>query len=342
MRLSIVIPVYNAAIFLSLCLESLLNQDIDSKDYEILVIDDGSSDNSLSIANSFSDRYDHINVHSKLNGGVGSARNKGLALAKGAYIYFIDPDDYLAKDVLNTILKKAEDNKLDVLTFRSLPTKDSSLFHSNPNKIGLQLSPILNGEDYIANNNYQNEVWWYIIKRTFFLESKITFIEERWMEDAILTAKLFLKANAIANFPMSIHRHVIVEGSAMTSKEPSHYIRVINDNYNAALVFDTIINKLKSNPSSNKECLVRLNARQQSFVFFMMVRMLKSTIHLKDVKPILNHLYTIKAYPLNAFLDKDYNGFSYTILVKLFNSKTIYYSLFRIFNPLFRLIHFKK
>ena len=104
MRLSIIIPVYNADKFLSICLDSLLAQDISQRDYEVLIINDGSKDNSLSIANSYSDKHTFIKVHTKVNGGVGSARNFGLSVAKGAYVYFIDPDDYLSEDVLKTII----------------------------------------------------------------------------------------------------------------------------------------------------------------------------------------------------------------------------------------------
>ena len=289
MRLSIIIPVYNAAQFLSICLDSLLVQDINFTNYEILIINDGSTDNSLLIANSYRDKHTHIKVYTKENGGVGSARNKGLSLSKGTYVYFIDPDDYLAKDVLKTIIEQAEKNELDILTFISQSTTDSSLYHSAPDKAGLELSTILNGEDYIANHNYKNEVWWYVIKREFIEETKIKFIEDRWMEDAILTAKLLLKAHAMAHIPLDAHRHLIVEGSAMTNKEPSHYLRVIDDNRNAAMVFESLIEDLQKK-NVNSECIKRLRTRQQSFVFFLMVRMLKSAISFSKAKKVIEDL----------------------------------------------------
>lgn len=342
MKLSIVIPAYNCSNFISLCLDSLLSQGIEHEAYEVLVINDGSTDHTLTIANSYSKKYKQIKVYDKVNEGVGSARNMGLNLAKGAYVYFIDPDDYLAKDVLATILQQAEHNNLEILTFNSQPITDSSLLHASPNKLDLELSAILTGERYIAENNYNNEVWWYIIKRDFILQTKIKFIEDRWMEDAILTAQLFLKAKRIAHYPINAHRHLIVEGSAMTSKEPSHYLRVINDNYNAALVFNSIIKELINQPYANANCIARLKSRQQSFVFFMMVRMLKSTITLKAIQPKLNTLKAVNAYPLTAFLGKDYKGISYATLVLLFNNKRIYYLLFRVFNPLFKKLYFNK
>jgi glycosyltransferase involved in cell wall biosynthesis len=335
MRLSIIIPVYNAAIFLPKCLDSILVQNLDFDDYEILIINDGSTDNSLIVANSYSKKYDHIKVCTKVNGGVGSARNKGLTLAKGDYVYFIDPDDYLAESVLKRIIEQAENNNLDILTFATKRTTNSSLFNSATKQMELELSPILNGENYIANNNYHNEVWWYIIKRAYLKKSTISFIEGRWMEDAILTAKLFLKANTIAHLPIDAHRHLIIEGSAMTNREPSHYLKVIDDNRNAALVFESMIqNLLKSN--ANPKCIKRLRTRQQSFIFFLMVRMLKSTISFKQVKNTISEISYTNAYPLNAFPGNDYTGKRYALLTRLFNSKQVFYIMFSLFNPIFK------
>ncbi|BAO77198.1 glycosyltransferase [Winogradskyella sp. PG-2] len=335
MRLSIIIPVYNVVKFLPRCLDSILEQDIASDDYEILIIDDGSTDNSFDIANAYSKKYANLKVHSKKNGGVGTARNLGVSYSKGNYIYFIDPDDYLAKDVLKTLLEKIESNDLDIMTFISKRTTDQTLQHSETKKPELGLSSILNGESYIAENNYKNEVWWYIIKREFLLDSKIKFIEGRWMEDAILTARLFLKANRMAHFSIDAHRHLIIEGSAMRNKEPSHYIKVIDDNKNAALVFETLIQSLiKKN--ANSSCIKRLKTRQQSFIFFLMVRMLKSTINLKQVKTTIYEISKTNAYPLNIFPGNDYQGIRYTLLTRLFNHKRAYYFIFRFFNPILK------
>lgn len=336
MLLSIIIPLYNSEKFIPICLGSLLDQDLAKKDYEILIINDGSTDNSLDVASAFAEKYSNISVHNKSNGGVGSTRNMGLSLAKGEYIYFIDSDDYLMPNVLNTLLNTAKSNSLDILTFISKPITKLSLSQENSDTINPQISNVYNGIDYIANNHYQNEVWWYLIKRTFIEESEIKFIEDRWMEDAILTVQLFLSANSMAKLPLDAHRHVIVEGSAMTSKEPAHYLRVIDDNINAANVFESLIEDLeKKNADFN--CIKRLRTRQQSFVFFSMIRMIKSTISFNKVKLIMNEMSELNAFPLNSFLGQDYSSLSYQILAKLLNSRPRFYCFFLLFNPFFRL-----
>ena len=335
MRLSIIIPLYNSGRFLPTCLDSLLRQGLDPKHFEILVINDGSTDDSLDIANRYVKDHFNISVFSKDNGGVGSARNKGMSLAKGDYIYFIDPDDYLADMVLPSLLDVAETNTLDILTFGSKSVDDTVLQTKNEQDHDLELSQVYNGIDYIANFRYQNEVWWYLIKRSFIKEAQIKFIEGRWMEDAILTAQLFTEANRMAKFPLDAHRHVLVKGSAMTSKEPTHYLKVIDDNRNAAMVYESLITDLKAR-TVNEGCINRLRTRQQSFVFFMMVRMLKSTITLDKAKQTISELSTTGAYPMTRFVGEDYHGFAYVVLTKLFNKRPLFYTLFRLFNPIFR------
>ncbi|MCF7560043.1 glycosyltransferase [Sabulilitoribacter multivorans] len=336
MRLSIIIPLYNVEKYVSTCLDSILNQGLNEKEYEILIINDGSTDNSLEIVENFEQKYSHIHVYSKKNGGVGSARNKGIDLAKGQYIYFIDPDDYLADNVLEIILYYAEKNNLQILAFSSLGTTKTDINKSQTSNAKSLPIQIFNGREYIASFSFKNEIWWYIINRDFLNEIPLRFIEDRWMEDAIFTGNILLKAERISKLDIDAHRHVKVEGSAMTSKEPSHYLKVINDNANAALMYKPLIEGLEKN-EENKVCIERLKARQQSFVFFLMIRMLKSTIKFDKVKKTITNMNNIGAYPLNAFIGKDYNGFVYTLLVKLFNIKRIYYMLFLISNPILKL-----
>jgi glycosyltransferase involved in cell wall biosynthesis len=342
LKLSIIIPVYNVENHISTCIQSICNQDINEKDYEILIIDDGSTDNSINIALHFERKYTNIHVYSQKNEGVGSARNKGISLAKGKYIYFIDPDDYLADNVLDLILFYAEKNNLQILTFSSQGTTKSNLNKSLSNNTETFKLQTMDGVSYISSEGYKNEVWWYIIERSFLNEIGLKFIVGRWMEDAIFTCNLLLKAKHISKLPIDAHRHVKVKGSAMTSKEPEHYIKVIYDNANAAKELGNLIQEVKASKNANSGCIKRLQARQQSFVFFLMIRILKSRITFKEVKYILNSMKEIKAYPLNDFIGKDYNGVVYKFITRFFNQKPIYYSFFLICNPIFKVVNTRK
>ena len=344
MKLSIIIPVYNVEKYIARCLDSLLDQDLNRNEYEIIIVNDESNDDSFKIAQSYVLKHNNIKIINQKNGGVGNARNSGIDNANGEYIYFIDPDDYLVPNCLGKIIDTCEHNNLDILTFLSvsffpITAKGRAVSKRNSFEVSFgenELSPIVTGEDYVASVKYNSAVWWFVINRNFLKRTGIKFIEGRWMEDAIFSIELFLEAKKMAHLKLEAHRYMVAPGTAMTSREPKHYLNVIRDNQNAALVFDPIIKKLE-HKNANPNCIKRIKARQQSFVFFSMIRMIKSTISFNEVKLILNEMSKIKAYPLDSFLGKDYNAFSYRILVGLFNRKYCFYFLFLLFNPLFKL-----
>lgn len=343
MRLSIIIPVYNVEKYVSQCLDSVLEQDIDSDNYEIIIVNDGSTDGSLRIIQNYAKIHDQIKIIDKKNGGVGSARNCGIDAAKGKYIYFLDPDDYLISNSLKELVDTSEGYNLDVLTFLSgffsnsssktkTITNDMSLNHSGADRI----SAITTGEDYLENAYYRVEVWWFLINREFLINSEIRFVEGRWMEDAIFSLELFIKAKKMAHLKLDIHRHRKTPGTAMTKKEPAHYLKIIRDIHNVVIAYDPII-KMLQNKKANPGSIERIKAKQESFVFFSMIRMLQSTMSLEEVKRLMTEMSRINAYPINSFLGKDYNRIDYQILVPLFNKKWRFYFFFRLVNPMFKL-----
>ncbi|WP_446053624.1 glycosyltransferase, partial [Zobellia laminariae] len=315
MKLSIIIPCYNMELYLQECVDSLLNQELNTSEYEIIIVNDESKDNTLKIALDYSKENAHVKVIDKKNAGVGAARNSGFDLAQGDYIYFLDPDDYLAENTLPVLLKLAIDNDLDILTFKTKSVVEKKYPVSD--NLGDQLTPLTieDGISYIAHRKHQNEIWWYLIKRDFIKNTGIRFIEGKWMEDAILTAELFCQAKRMAHLNLDVHRYRILPTSAMRNKSPEHYNKVIYDNANAAHAFDKLIVTIPSNHPNAEACINRLKTRQQSFVFFLMVRLMKSDISVSEIPAMLSDFEKIDAYPLKKFIGEDYHGIGYSCLV---------------------------
>tara|TARA_R110000868_G_scaffold96857_3_gene266393 strand:+ start:5560 stop:6543 length:984 start_codon:yes stop_codon:yes gene_type:complete len=115
MKLSIIIPVYNTAEYLVRCLDSVFLQDLLTDEYEVIVINDGSTDHSLEILIDYEKRYSNIILINQKNQGVSVARNQGLKIARGEYVTFIDSDDSLYENVLKSIVEKINEDKLDLL-----------------------------------------------------------------------------------------------------------------------------------------------------------------------------------------------------------------------------------
>ncbi len=115
-KISVIIPCYNVEKYLDKCMQSILSQTL--SDIELICINDGSTDNSLKLLNQYAASDSRITVINKKNEGVGIARNSGLKLATGDYVYFVDPDDWLENlEVLAKIYEKAKNENLDMLIF---------------------------------------------------------------------------------------------------------------------------------------------------------------------------------------------------------------------------------
>lgn len=155
-KYSIIIPVYNAEKYIEKCLESLINQSY--QDYEVILVDDGSKDASFSICEKLANKSDKVKVFSKENGGVSSARNLGLDKAQGQYVLFVDSDDFVSSNYLETIDKEIFD--YDMLSF--------FLYSCVINKNG---SADINEDSFKKNfikNHYQKDNLKDFIIHTFF------------------------------------------------------------------------------------------------------------------------------------------------------------------------------
>ena len=104
-QLSIIVPVYNTEKYLSRCLDSLIRQDLSPNEYEIIVINDGSQDNSREIVRDYMSRHPQISFFEQANQGLFETRNVGIDRAKGKYIYFVDSDDFIAPNVMGKIIR---------------------------------------------------------------------------------------------------------------------------------------------------------------------------------------------------------------------------------------------
>ncbi|MFA9189949.1 glycosyltransferase [Flavobacterium sp. FZUC8N2.13] len=111
--ISVIIPVFNAEIYLSHCLNSIHQQDF--KDFEVLIVNDGSTDSSLTIVQHYVEKDSRFVVHEQLNQGVSAARNNALSKASGDFIVFVDADDWLEAEYLSTLLNTMTDNEADLV-----------------------------------------------------------------------------------------------------------------------------------------------------------------------------------------------------------------------------------
>lgn len=168
--LSIVVPVYNSFLYINQCVDSFLNQDIPTDDYEIIIIDDGSDNGSEDILDEIAQNHSNIFVYHKENKGVSSARNMGISLSCGKYVWFVDADDFIAPNILGSLKKITENQNSDRVKLESFS------FH---NELSLEevKCRLENGE--LKSNVPYKEVMATrtLYKREYLIKNNIMFLE---------------------------------------------------------------------------------------------------------------------------------------------------------------------
>jgi glycosyltransferase involved in cell wall biosynthesis len=338
MKLSIVIPLYNVENYINQCLNSILKQNIPAKDYEVLLIDDGSTDKSYSIAKKFTFNHSNLSIYHQKNQGVSIARNNGLQYAKGKYIYFVDSDDYIALGTLNQLVKYAINNNLDILEFANIRTKSRNFENSNTKNISTKYLNILEGKDYISTRHFNDAVWAYFYKRDFLLNSKIEFYEGRTKQDMIFNAELMSKAKRVAFYPIDVYRYVINPDSITTSTESGAARKSIEDFVYITMKYNELILKLEN----KKVNISILRHKQQMQLFNISRRLLQSDFKFSEITKILKQLSNHNLYPINAYKGKNIYR---KLLIFIVNNKILFFLthwLYKIFRVPFEYIVIKK
>ena len=124
-KVSVIVPVYNVGKYLEECLNSIINQTY--KDIEMVIVNDGSTDNSLDIIEKFKNKDNRIKLINQINKGVSVARNIGLLNSTGNYIFFVDPDDYIEIDCINKLVEKINIDRSEMVIFNYIKVFDNDL-----------------------------------------------------------------------------------------------------------------------------------------------------------------------------------------------------------------------
>lgn len=243
--LSIIVPVYNVEKYIEQCIESIINQK--EIDFELILVNDGSTDRSLDICKEYKKRNDRIKIINQKNQGVSSARNNGVKLAKGKYIMFVDSDDYLYKDdCLKTIQKNIENKDYDIVMFNML-----YMYENNGEKKYdyLALFPKIHNEKIFESLIESNKLsispcdkW---IKKEF-LELNNIFFEygRKNLEDADWSLNLYLNTNNIKCINEYIYVYRKQRDGSATTKQDS---KIINQQISFIEKWVTRGNKCLSN-----------------------------------------------------------------------------------------------
>ena len=334
MNLSIVIPFFNSEKYIGDCIDSLLHQGLSHQEYELILINDGSTDKGMQIVKNFCERYNNIVFIDDSNKGVYYQRNRGLQIAKGKFVLFMDADDYLLKDSLGKLLKFALKNDLDLMGFNSVITNqryDSTIASSIGEEEDFK---IMTGVDYLLENpKTRLEIWWYLINKTFIDASAISFYEGYFHADVPFTIDIWLKAKKTAFCPLNVHWYYQSENSIMRSNLRQNYSIT---RYNSSLVMlnkiSKILNDFKEKQLPGHERVLRImRTRTDEYCFFFIIGIFRSSLPISLLNKALNSLKKSGVYPMKQYIkDKEMN-LKLKSLIKLFNHPKMVRLLFRLY-----------
>lgn len=208
MTFSVIIPVYNVSRYIDECIKSIISQK--NVDYEIILVNDGSTDKSGDICDKYAEKYSNIKVVHKKNGGLSDARNEGVKIAKGDYILFVDGDDYIGQNTLQKIKKVIDSNHQPDIVFLELV----KFFENNDIKIEMN-----DGIDNSVNNLKGKKLYKYLsnlpkypasactkaIKHSLFFNNDLLFEKGLLSEDLEWSIRLFLTIKTAAYCPVKYY-----------------------------------------------------------------------------------------------------------------------------------------
>lgn len=249
-KVSVILPVYNVDQYLRECLDSVVNQTLN--DIEIICINDGSTDNSLDILNEYADKDSRFIVLSQENQGQGVARNKGVELAKGKYIQFVDPDDWIEPNMLETLYNFAEEHNSQVVKFNYSEYNDYSGKYKQNNFVKVikdEYNYDLNKFPYYTwrhlkkgcLSNLDLHVWAHFYQTEFIKINKIQFAPSKHGEDHLFADGAIVLANKIDYLNKYLYFYRIRTGSSVRIKSDINFC--VFDNINLLKEF-LIKNKL--------------------------------------------------------------------------------------------------
>jgi len=219
MKISFIIPVYNVSNYIKATLDSIVNQHLSYDEYEIIAVDDGSSDNSLDILKAYKDEFEisrkgNLRIVTQKNQGASAARNNGLSKAQGEYIWFVDGDDTIELNSAESLLRQAEGLKLDILQFGLFIEYRDGHKDSYPHPI-LPYESFMDGKTFICKYGVPPNVWSSLYRREFLQNNNLCLMEGVVHEDLEFPPRAYYLAERISSSDVIAYNYLQREGSVM-------------------------------------------------------------------------------------------------------------------------------
>lgn len=254
LKISVIVPVYNAEMYLKKCLNSIVNQTY--KNIEIIVVNDGSNDNSKNIIDEYKNRYEGIiKVFETKNFGVAIARNYGIEKVSGDYFLFVDADDYIELDLIEKLSQIIEKEKIDIVKYKmKLINKNEEKLFDGPSFDKVDGQTAFN--KLCFTDKMIDTPCLYLFNTKFFKENSFMFLKESYHEDFGLIPLVMINAKNFISSNIYGYNYVQVTGSIIRDESYEKTLKKANDLF---IHYDNMIKsieKMQLKESTTKNILI--------------------------------------------------------------------------------------
>ena len=244
MKLSIIIPVYNVERYVERCLASIINdQNMDPSQFEIIVVNDGTKDNSMEIVEKYSKLYSNISVINQRNQGLSVARNTGMKKSQGDYLWFVDSDDWITENSLGSIISVL-DNKIDILQIQyQLCYEDGRIESVKP----CIINNVVSGVYQTLRGGVETPAQFSIYRKQFLIDNNFEFYPGVYHEDVEFKPRVLLAAQRVCSIPGVCYNYFQRTNDSITAqfklKNGKDMITVLNRLYDFVDPYDKEVKK---------------------------------------------------------------------------------------------------
>ena len=311
--LTYIIPVYNTERYVLRCLQSIVNQQLWPDDYEVLVVDDGSTDGSRAVVEAFAAEHRQVKLLTQQNAGVSAARNLAMDNARGRYLMFVDSDDRLGDDVIHRVVQRAIDDDLDVLSFNyeCEDAQGNVLPHSREDNYAT--TPVATGYDFLKAHSMTPYVWRFLLRREYLQQGGWRFDPSLIVcEDGALIARFLLNAPRMAHEDTIAYCYVNRSDSAMHNPDKEHLRRRVFSQVDAAASINATARQFEAQTSQQAPASV--DGVRNVYLFFSMTTALTCGM----VDEVLDRISKAGLYPFPCVgPEADYHGVKWKIIHRL-------------------------
>lgn len=323
--ISVIVPVYNVEKYLVTCLDSLLDQGLSEKEYEIIIVNDGSNDGSLEICKQYEKNYSNIVVYSQKNQGVSSARNKGLSRAIGEWVMFVDSDDFVCKNSLQYLLQNYCSDDYDGIRFWTRIMSDA-LVDKNQKCDG-EVKFLGSGYDFIKKYGLETFCYTTLYRKSFLDSHRVFFLPYRIGEDFLFASLFLLNNPRICSTSSIVYQYLIHPGSVSTLRDKSHARRCTYDHLEVNKALLDTLDKFDL-MNKDKELYDKCFSSIQEKMPLVFSRLLSSDVTIEEFKHIIKEQISLGVLPLHGKKDS-YKMKLSQYLINTLCQRTFLFPLFR-------------